>query len=255
LPEEWKPMLKKEIGSENTNFTASTVKEAKKLIAESKPPTDFIGPQSHANNSAGDTSSETSSNTSEKTESSESSEDIPLSITKSPSKTNKSNTSKGKEKTETTSHESRDKNDVINDSSKEVPPKPSDKEGKEFTDDSLSSGNKKSTNSSKNETAPASENAEKEPAISSDTSTTGEVKDKPRVAKPGPKSRKKKSLESDDSGVVTSCGGDTDMNTSKAHLSSPKAVDSEMGELHFCYICKSIFLTKSAKKKHDEERH
>ena len=67
----------------------------------------------------------------------------------------------------------------------------------------------------------------------SSTHVENKVKDKPRVAKPGPKSRKKKSLESDDSGVVTSSGGDTDMNTTKAHHSSPKAVDSEMEELHF----------------------
>ena len=48
-------MLEKERGSENTDFTSSKVKEAKneakKLITESKPPTDLIGPQSHANNS------------------------------------------------------------------------------------------------------------------------------------------------------------------------------------------------------------
>ena len=48
-------MLKKEKGSDNTDFTSSKVKEAKgeakKLITESKPPTDFIGPPSHANNS------------------------------------------------------------------------------------------------------------------------------------------------------------------------------------------------------------
>ena len=67
----------------------------------------------------------------------------------------------------------------------------------------------------------------------STTHVENKVKDKPRVAKPGPKSRKKKSLGSDDSGVVTSSGGDTDMNTTKAHHSSPKAVDSEMEELHF----------------------
>merc|ERR1711974_262616 len=95
LPEDWRPMLKKESGSEKTSYMVKEAEgEAKKLMTELKTPTDLTGPHTHANNSAGDT--ETSSNASEKTESScESSEDIPLSVTMSPSKTNKSNTSKG----------------------------------------------------------------------------------------------------------------------------------------------------------------